>query len=179
MVRHARATIGRTHIIGTTSLQRRQFLTGLGAASATTLLPPAFITGALVTDAFAGTYKPRRIDVHHHAPPPAYADWMAQGNATFRSPLDTGTWSLDSTLADMDKYGIETSIVSSPDLNGRLPGVAELSGPKHILFGTDDPYVKVPDTDAGIKALHLPPALRAAVDRENALPLFPRFNKKA
>ena len=58
-------------------------------------------------------------------------------------------------------------------------GVAELSGPKHILFGTDDPYVKIPDTDAGIKALHLPPALRAAVDRENALPLFPRFNKKA
>jgi hypothetical protein len=38
--------------------------------------------------------------------------------------------------------------------------------------------VKIPDVDAGIKALHLAPALRAAVDRENALPLFPRFNKK-
>jgi hypothetical protein len=30
-----------------------------------------------------------------------------------------------------------------------------------------------------LKALHLSPALRAAVDRENAAPLFPRFNKKA
>ncbi|HEX4192933.1 MAG TPA: amidohydrolase family protein, partial [Stellaceae bacterium] len=58
-------------------------------------------------------------------------------------------------------------------------GVAALSGPKHILFGTDDPYVKIPEVDAGLKALHLPPALRAAVDRGNALPLFPRFNKKA
>jgi len=58
-------------------------------------------------------------------------------------------------------------------------GVVALSGPKHILFGTDDPYVKAPEVDAGIKALHLDPKLRAAVDRDNALPLFPRFNKKA
>jgi hypothetical protein len=162
-------------MIGTDSWQRRQFLMRLSVAGAAALLPPALSSQA----ALAASYQPRRIDVHHHVPPPAYVEWMAAGNATFRSPLDTGTWSLDSTLADMDKYGIETSIVSSPDLNGRLPGVAELSGPKHILFGTDDPYVKVPDTDAGIKALHLPPALRAAVDRENALPLFPCFNKKA
>jgi predicted TIM-barrel fold metal-dependent hydrolase len=354
-------------MIGATCLQRRQFLTALGAAGAMTLLPPALVTGALVTDALAAPYKPRRIDVHHHVPPPAYIDWMAQGNATFHSPLDTGTWSLETALADMDKYGIETAIVSSPDLNGRLPGdftgvvrrcneflaqltvdhpgrfgcfgmmplpkvdatlaeityvldtlhsdgvrfapsydgkylgdvafdpvmaelnrrkavafvhptqpqccgqmmpdvvsaivefpfdtmrtivsllysgqlakypdikwifshgggtlpmlagrisgsfrnpkmkarapqgpiyelqkvyvdtasaffpwswagVAALSGPKHILFGTDDPYVKIPEVDAGLKALHLPPALRAAVDRGNALPLFPRFNKKA
>jgi len=85
-------------MIGTTSLQRRQFLTAIGAAGATTLVP-----SALVTDALAATYKPRRIDVHHHVPPPAYADWMAQGNATFRSPLDTGTWSLDAALAEMEK----------------------------------------------------------------------------
>src|SRR6185312_3541765 len=91
---------------------RRQFLGALGAASATALLP-----STLVTDALAAPYKPRRIDVHHHVPPPAYVDWMAQGNATFRSPLDTGTWSLERALADMDKYGIETAIVSSPEIN--------------------------------------------------------------
>ena len=352
---------------GTTFLQRRQFLARLGSAGAAALLPPALTAGALVPDARAATYKPRRIDVHHHVPPPAYVDWMAQGNPTFRSPLDTSTWSLESALADMDKYGIETAIVSSPDLNGRLPGdfapvvrscnewlakltvdhpgrfgcfgmmplpnvattlaeiayvldtlqgdgvrfapsyagkylgdvsfdpvlaelnrrkavafvhptqpqccgqmmpdvvsailefpfdtmrtitsllysgqfakypdirwifshgggtlpmlagrisgsfrnpkmqeraprgpiyelqkiyvdtasaffpwswagVVALSGPKHILFGTDDPYVKIADVDAGLNAVHMPPSLRIAVDRENALPLFPRFNKKA
>lgn len=344
---------------GTAFWQRRQFLLGLGAAgAAATLLPRE----SLAADA---AYRPRRIDVHHHAPPPAYVDWMNAGNATFHSPLDTGTWSLPSALADMDRYGIETAIVSSPDLNGRLPGdfagvvrscnewlaqltrdhpgrfgcfammplpnadttlaeiayvfdtlhadgvrfapsyagkylgdpafdpvlaeldrrkavafvhptqpqccgqmfpdavsaveefpfdtmrtitsllfsgqlakypdikwifshgggtlpmlagrissgfknpklaarapkgpiyelkkvyvdtasvyfpwswagVNALSGPHHILFGTDDPYVKIKDVDAGMRALHLDPALRARVDRGNALPLFPRFDK--
>jgi 6-methylsalicylate decarboxylase len=350
-------------MIGTDSWQRRQFLMRLSVAGAAALLPPALSSQA----ALAASYQPRRIDVHHHVPPPAYVEWMAAGNATFRSPLDTGAWSLESALADMDKYGIETAIVSSPDLNGRLPGdfagvvracnewlatltvdhpgrfgcfgmmplpkvdttlgeiayvldtlhgdgvrfapsyagkylgdadfdpvlaelnrrkavafvhptqpqccgqmmpdvvsaivefpfdtmrtitsllysgqfakypeikwifshgggtlpmlagrisgsfrnpkmqprapkgpiyelkkiyvdtasaffpwswagVVALSGPKHILFGTDDPYVKIPEVDAGLAELHLPLALRVAVDRENALPLFPRFNKKA
>jgi predicted TIM-barrel fold metal-dependent hydrolase len=354
-------------MIGTTFLQRRQFLAGVGAAGAATLLAPAWSGGALVPNALAAIYKPRRIDVHHHVPPPAYVDWMAQGNPTFRSPLDTSAWSLESALADMDKYGIETAIVSSPDLNGRLPGdfpavvrscnewlakltvdhpgrfgcfgmmplpnidttlaeinyvldtlhgdgvrfapsyagkylgddafdpvlaelnrrkavafvhptqpqccgqmmpdvvsailefpfdtmrtitsllysgqfakypdikwifshgggtlpmlagrisgsfrnqkmkerapqgpiyelqkiyvdtasaffpwswagVVALSGPKHILFGTDDPYVKIVEVDEGLREVHMPPSLRVAVDRENALPLFPRFNKKA
>jgi 6-methylsalicylate decarboxylase len=349
-------------MIGTDSWARRQFLLGLGAASAagaaSALLPRAVL-------AAESGYRPRRIDVHHHVPPPAYVDWMAAGNATFRSPLDTGSWTLASALGQMDQYGIATAIVSSPDLNGRLPGdfagvvrscnewlarltvdhpgrfgcfammplpkvdltlgeiayaldtlhadgvrfapsyagkylgdidfdpvmaelnrrqavafvhptqpqccgqmfpdavsaveefpfdtmrtitsllysgqlakypaikwifshgggtlpmlagrisgsfrnpkmqarapkgpiyelqkvyvdtasvyfpwswagVYALSGPKHILFGTDDPYVKIPDVDAGLKALHLSPSARRLVDRENALPLFPRFNK--
>jgi len=339
--------------------QRRQFLTGLGAASAAAALLPR---NAFSADA---AYKARRIDVHHHVPPPAYIDWMNAGNATFHSPLDTGTWSLDSALADIDRYHIETAIVSSPDLNGRLPGdfastvrscnewlakltvdhpgrfgcfgmmplpnvdttlaeiayvldtlhsdgvrfapsyagkylgdasfdpvlaelnrrkavafvhptqpqccgqmfpdavsaveefpfdtmrtitdllfsgqlakypdikwifshgggtlpmlagrisgsfrnpkmqarapkgpiyelkkvyvdtasvyfpwswagVNALSGPHHILFGTDDPYVKVAETDEGLAALKLDAKLRAAIDRENALPLFPRLRK--
>jgi hypothetical protein len=39
--------------------------------------------------------------------------------------------------------------------------------------------VKIAEVDAGLNAAHMPPSLRVAVDRENALPLFPRFNKKA
>ncbi|HEY3916290.1 MAG TPA: amidohydrolase family protein [Stellaceae bacterium] len=342
-------------MIGIDSWERRQFLKSLGAAGAATLLPPAAHA--------APAYRPRRIDVHHHVPPPAYVQWMAEGNATFHSPLDTGTWTLADALAQMDKFHIAAAIVSSPDLNGRLPGdfagvvrscnewlakltvdhpgrfgcfgmmplpkvdatlaeiayvfdtlksdgvrfapsyagkylgdsdfdpvmaelnrrkavafvhptqpqccgqmmpdvvsaveefpfdtmrtitsllysgqlakypdirwifshgggtlpmlagrisggfrnpkmqprapkgpiyelkkvyvdtasvyfpwswagVNALSGPHHILFGTDDPYIKIADVDAGLAALHLPQALRAAVDRENALPLFPRF----
>lgn len=348
-------------MIGTDLWHRRQFLTALGAASAAAALLPR---AAHAADA---AYKPRRIDVHHHVPPPAYVDWMNAGNATFHSPLDTGSWSLAGALADMDRYHIETAIVSSPDLNGRLPGdfpdtvrgcnewlakltvdhpgrfgcfgmmplpkidltlaeiayvfdtlhadgvrfapsyagkylgdadfdpvmaelnrrkavafvhptqpqccgqmfpdavsaveefpfdtmrtitsllfsgqlakypdikwifshgggtlpmlagrisgsfrnpkmqarapkgpiyelkkvyvdtasvyfpwswagVNALSGPHHILFGTDDPYIKIKDVDAGLAALHLDPSLRRRVDRDNALPLFPRLNKKA
>jgi predicted TIM-barrel fold metal-dependent hydrolase len=52
-----------------------------------------------------------------------------------------------------------------------------LSGPRKILFGTDDPYIKVADVDEGIGALKLNAKLRAFVDRENALPLFPRLRK--
>ena len=346
-------------MIGTDRWQRRQFLLGLGAAGAASTLFGEHAFAADQAD------KPRRIDVHHHVPPPAYVQWMAEGNATFRSPLDTGTWTLENALAQMDQFDIATAIVSSPDLNGRLPGdfagvvrscnewlakltvdhpgrfgcfgmmplpkvdvtlaeiahvldtlksdgvrfapsyagkylgdvgfdpvlaelnrrkavafvhptqpqccgqmmpdvvsaiqefpfdtmrtitsllysgqlakypdikwifshgggtlpmlagrisgsfrnpkmqprapkgpiyelqkiyvdtasvyfpwswagVWALSGPRHILFGTDDPYVKIADVDAGLKALRLPPQARRLVDRENAAPLFPRFAK--
>ena len=55
--------------------QRRQILAALaaGAASAALLVP------ALAADT---PYKPRRIDVHHHVPPPAYVEWTKAGNAT-------------------------------------------------------------------------------------------------
>jgi len=339
--------------------QRRELLATLGAAAAAAVFPRA-------GHAADGLYKPRRIDVHHHVFPPAYNDFAASGRSTFRSPIDTSWWTLEGALADMDKYGIATAIVSWPDLNGNLPGdflpvvrasnewcaqlardhpgrfgsfatlplpatdaaldeiryaldtlhadgvrfqpsyggkylghpdfapvleeldrrqavafvhptqpqccgaiipnapsatlefpfdttrtiadlllsgtlskfagirwifshgggalpslagriangakfnpkvaarlpkgpiyelqrlyvdtasaffpsswagVMALSGPRHILFGTDDPYVKVVETDEGLAALKLDAKLRAAIDRENALPLFPRLRK--
>ena len=65
---------------------------------------------------------PRRIDVHHHALSTPYLEWEKLGKATFRTPLDISKWSLQGCLDDMDKYGIATSIVSWPDLNGNNPG---------------------------------------------------------
>jgi predicted TIM-barrel fold metal-dependent hydrolase len=56
-------------------------------------------------------------------------------------------------------------------------GIMQVPGPEHILFGTDDPYVRVAETDEGLAALKLYGTLRAAVDRENALALFPRLKK--
>jgi hypothetical protein len=53
----------------------------------------------------------------------------------------------------------------------------QVPGPEHILFGTDDPYARVAETDEGLAALKLYGTLRAAVDRENALALFPRLKK--
>ena len=54
-------------------------------------------------------------------------------------------------------------------------GDARLLRPTHILFGSDYPFI-VPDRE--IEELeHYPmtPAMRAAIDRENALLLLPRF----
>ncbi len=94
-------------------LQRREFLAALAAGTAVAALPGTSL---------ADSYKPRRIDVHHHVPPPAYIEWTNGGNATYRSPLDVGAMDLSERMAEMDKYHVETAIVSSPDLNGRLPG---------------------------------------------------------
>lgn len=92
--------------------QRRMFLQTLAISGAATLLPGA---------AAAAPYQPRRIDVHHHVFPPAYNDFVESGKSKFRSPIDTSWWTLKGAIADMDKYGIATSIVSWPDLNGNLP----------------------------------------------------------
>ena len=107
-------------MIGTDLWQRRQFLASLGAAGALAALPH----GALGAGKSAAdkAYKPRRIDVHHHVLPPPYLAWEKLGKATFRTPLDISKWSLQGCLDDMDKYGIATSIVSWPDLNGNNPG---------------------------------------------------------
>lgn len=103
-----------------TRWQRRKFLATLGAASTVSLLAAnKLIAPAQAADA---PYKPRRIDVHHHVLPPAYEEWVASGKSKFRSPIDTSWWSLKGAVAEMDRYGIATSIVSWPDLNGNQPG---------------------------------------------------------
>ena len=54
---------------------------------------------------------PRRIDVHHHVTPPSYiaaASQITYGNAPRMS------WSLERSLDDMDKGGVETAIISLP-----------------------------------------------------------------
>ena len=52
--------------------------------------------------------KPRIIDVHHHYVPPVHADAMAVHRQGGRPPK----WSVEASLAEMDKNGIETAIVS-------------------------------------------------------------------
>ena len=80
---------------------RRNFLTGLAALGAGTILPGCQTTG---TQAAGG--KPYRIDVHHHIAPPAYSaalKSMMRGHAA---------WSPQASIEDMDKSGIATSITS-------------------------------------------------------------------
>ena len=84
-------------------VSRRSFLSGsaaaLGVAGATMAGQPA--------PAQTPAVKPRRIDVHHHIVPPVHAQALAAHKST--NPVK---WTVDMSLADMDKAGIDTAVVS-------------------------------------------------------------------
>lgn len=71
----------------------------------------------------------RRIDVHHHVLPPAYATWLRERGVAESSGRDLPAWSVEETLALMDRHEIETAIVSVSTPGVRLDpserGVAE------------------------------------------------------
>jgi 6-methylsalicylate decarboxylase len=52
-----------------------------------------------------------RIDTHHHVVPASYAAWLKRKGVE-AGGLPIPDWSLDSTLALMDKYRIQTAILS-------------------------------------------------------------------
>ena len=74
--------------------------------------------GALALTAAAGSSrataqtadtKPFRIDVHHHLSPPTYV--TASNDSGFGDPL-MKNWTIEKSLADMDKAGIATAMLS-------------------------------------------------------------------
>ena len=60
--------------------------------------------------------KPFRIDVHHHLSPPTYV--TASNDSGFGDPL-MKNWTIEKSLADMDKAGIATAMLSvtTPGVN--------------------------------------------------------------
>jgi predicted TIM-barrel fold metal-dependent hydrolase len=52
-----------------------------------------------------------RIDTHHHIVPPAYAAWLKRIGVR-AGGLPIPDWNVESTVALMDKFGIETAILS-------------------------------------------------------------------
>ncbi len=52
-----------------------------------------------------------RIDTHHHIVPPSYAAWLKRKGME-AGGLPIPDWSAEAALALMDKYGIETAIMS-------------------------------------------------------------------
>ena len=82
---------------------RRDFLAGLAALGAGTMLPGCQTTGPVPA---ASGGKPHRIDVHHHIVSPGYsAALKARGRGHAK-------WSVQSSLEDMDKSGIAMSLTS-------------------------------------------------------------------
>jgi predicted TIM-barrel fold metal-dependent hydrolase len=82
-------------------LKRREFLTGIAALGAST-----FLHGCASTDGASTAAKPQRIDVHHHFVSPGYSAALKQlGQGHIK-------WSVQMSLDDMDKSGIQTSLLS-------------------------------------------------------------------
>ena len=93
-------------------LPRRQVLAGMAGLGLSALSRPFLRAQS------ANSVRPRRIDVHHHLFPPDYRAAVAAANAGALS-----AWTVEQSLAEMDKSSIETAILSvSP------PGI-EFAGP--------------------------------------------------
>src|SRR5688572_16261302 len=82
---------------------RRSFMLGAGALALSTAVGSGR-AGAQSTDA-----KPFRIDFHHHLSPPTYV--TASNDGGFGDPL-MKNWTIEKSLADMDKAGIATAMLS-------------------------------------------------------------------
>jgi predicted TIM-barrel fold metal-dependent hydrolase len=82
---------------------RRGFILGAGALALTAA------TGGGRAAAQTADAKPFRIDVHHHLSPPTYV--TASNESGFGDPL-MKNWTIEKTLADMDKAGIATAMLS-------------------------------------------------------------------
>ena len=93
---------------------RRSFMLGAGA------LALATATGGGRAAAQGADAKPFRIDVHHHLSPPSYV--TASNESGFGDPL-MKNWTIEKSLADMDKAGIATAMLSvtTPGVNFTKP----------------------------------------------------------
>ena len=94
---------------------RRNFITG-AAAVATVGLGKPRSASAQTTE----VTRPYRIDVHHHLSPPTY---VAASNVNNFGELPMKNWTLEKSLADMDKAGIAVAMLSVT-----TPGVSFTSG---------------------------------------------------
>ncbi|MBA2399406.1 MAG: amidohydrolase [Bradyrhizobium sp.] len=97
---------------------RRGFMLGAGALALATATSGGGRAAAQTADA-----KPFRIDVHHHLSPPTYV--TASNESGFGDPL-MKNWTIEKTLADIDKAGIATAMLSvtTPGINPMKPDVA-------------------------------------------------------
>jgi 6-methylsalicylate decarboxylase len=86
------------------AVSRRGFLAGASAvAGATAFGGIDFISKA------SAQAKPHRIDVHHHVSPPAWVDALKKAGKG--NPIVEG-WNIEKSLADMEKGGVATAMVS-------------------------------------------------------------------
>lgn len=92
-----------------TSRPRREFLAGLAALGATTLVPDSLFGTQAPAQPSA---PPHRIDVHCHCSSPGFIAAIKARNTGQRPLME---WNPVKTLEDMDRDGVATSIVSTSE----------------------------------------------------------------
>jgi predicted TIM-barrel fold metal-dependent hydrolase len=83
--------------------------------------------------------------------------------------------SQDEVFAHLKRFWYDNALSASEQVWGCLQHIAD---PDRILFGSDWPFANARVTAEAVKtyeALAIPPAQRSAIDRDNALKLFPQF----
>ena len=93
-------TIGAGHA----QLSRRNFL-----ASGAALAGAAAFGGVDFISKASAQAKPHRIDVHHHVAPPAWVEALKKAG---KSSPPVENWNIEKSLADMEKGGVATAMVS-------------------------------------------------------------------
>jgi predicted TIM-barrel fold metal-dependent hydrolase len=91
------------------------------------------------------------------------------------SPL-VPQWPQERILAGLRRFWYDTALCASRQA---LPALLEVAAPSQVLFGSDWPYAPEKITGLSIAGLREAPAvsaaLRAGIERGNALALFPRL----
>jgi hypothetical protein len=66
-------------------------------------------------------------------------------------------------------------IVSVTGSKGGMRALLDFADPAHLLFGTDFPYYRIDQVDEGTNRTAFAEMQGSAINRDNALALFPRF----
>lgn len=104
-----------------------------------------------------------------------YISWRLSV-APIISPL-VPQWPQERIFAGLRSFWYDTALCAT---RHALPALMETAAPERILFGSDWPYAPAKITALSIQGLKeapgVPDALRASIERENALKLFPRLH---
>lgn len=92
-----------------TGIQRRKFLSDLGAIGAAAALPETFLQAQMLTAVSGGPY---RIDTHHHFSAPGFIAAIS-ARKTNQRPLEL--WTPGKAIEDMDKSGVATAMISTSE----------------------------------------------------------------
>ena len=84
--------------------------------------------------------------------------------------------SVEDYLEDMRRFYFDTALCAGP---AAMPSLLAFAAPGHILFGSDFPFASRPVGTSFTRKLDASvqhdPSLAAAINRDSALPLFPRL----
>jgi 6-methylsalicylate decarboxylase len=83
-------------------------------------------------------------------------------------------WTQDRIFALLRRFWYDTALCAD---RRSMPSLLETAAPERVLFGSDWPYAPTEITELSVAGLRgaIPDHLRAGIERENALALFPRF----